>query len=63
MALNCTRVQGLLMWDWSMNSLEGKITVVAAVLAWPAGWVRVALTAGLPERLVEPLKESFSLGV
>ena len=33
--LNWTRVHGLLMWLWSMNSLVGSITLALAVFAWP----------------------------
>ena len=54
-SLNWTLVQGLLMWRWSMNSVFGRITVVEAMLAWPFGAFKDAVSAGLPARLVWPL--------
>ena len=62
-ALNWTRVQGLLMWALSMNSPPGSRVIAALVLAWWGFWVKTALTAGLPVRLVWPLKKSFSFGL
>src|SRR6478609_5790203 len=52
-----------LMWALSRNSECGSVTAALAMLALPSGIVSVALKAGVPPRLVLPLRESFSFGL
>src|SRR5260221_8958998 len=62
-ALNCTRVQTVLMWDCSRNSEWGSWTEILAELASPALGRNTACRAGWAPRLVPPLRLSESAGL
>ena len=63
LAANWTLVQTVLMWVLSRNSDPGSETAALEMLAKaPCGKSTVALSAGLPVRLVEPFSLSESFG-
>src|SRR5207245_6786680 len=62
-AVNVTRVQTVAMWDLSMYSEWGRVTLALAMLASPGRIRSSARKAGVAPRLALPFRLSRSLGL